>query len=115
MCTYKFILAIFNVVCFKHFVNQGIQIVFEWLKIKKASVSFFFQAEDGIRDYKVTGVQTCGLPISITGSVSAYAWKPLSSPTTAREISPASKPVYARSPSASPKYATCWSAKSPRV
>src|SRR5205807_3242106 len=27
--------------------------------------SFFFQAEDGIRDYKVTGVQTCALPISV--------------------------------------------------
>ena len=27
---------------------------------------FFFQAEDGIRDYDVTGVQTCALPI----------WKP---------------------------------------
>src|SRR6266566_655218 len=27
-------------------------------------VIFFFQAEDGIRDYKVTGVQTCALPIS---------------------------------------------------
>src|SRR5688500_20199390 len=26
-------------------------------------MSFFFQAEDGIRDYKVTGVQTCALPI----------------------------------------------------
>src|SRR5256885_6197085 len=25
---------------------------------------FFFQAEDGIRDYKVTGVQTCALPIA---------------------------------------------------
>src|SRR5688500_20254069 len=24
---------------------------------------FFFQAEDGIRDYRVTGVQTCALPI----------------------------------------------------
>src|SRR2546426_2570132 len=24
---------------------------------------FFFKAEDGIRDYKVTGVQTCALPI----------------------------------------------------
>src|SRR5256885_9977969 len=29
---------------------------------------FFFQAEDGIRDYKVTGVQTCALPISRRGS-----------------------------------------------
>src|SRR5256885_8970270 len=29
---------------------------------------FFFQAEDGIRDYKVTGVQTCALPIcALTG------------------------------------------------
>src|SRR5256885_5499958 len=27
---------------------------------------FFFQAEDGIRDYKVTGVQTCALPILST-------------------------------------------------
>src|SRR2546426_632387 len=28
-------------------------------------VFFFFQAEDGIRDYKVTGVQTCALPILV--------------------------------------------------
>src|SRR5688500_19826992 len=27
------------------------------------SCFFFFQAEDGIRAYKVTGVQTCALPI----------------------------------------------------
>src|SRR5207302_4716422 len=26
-------------------------------------VYFFFQAEDGIRDFHVTGVQTCALPI----------------------------------------------------
>src|SRR5690606_40267524 len=29
---------------------------------------FFFQAEDGIRDFHVTGVQTCALPISISSS-----------------------------------------------
>src|SRR5256885_5513392 len=29
---------------------------------------FFFQAEDGIRDYKVTGVQTCALPIYLEPS-----------------------------------------------
>src|SRR5256886_6912662 len=29
---------------------------------------FFFQAEDGIRDLTVTGVQTCALPISLTVS-----------------------------------------------
>src|SRR4051794_41687756 len=28
---------------------------------------FFFQAEDGIRDGRVTGVQTCALPISESG------------------------------------------------
>src|SRR5437773_3027283 len=27
-------------------------------------IGFFFQAEDGIRDRDVTGVQTCALPIS---------------------------------------------------
>src|SRR5256885_7218978 len=30
---------------------------------KRGLSFFFFQAEDGIRDYKVTGVQTCALPI----------------------------------------------------
>src|SRR5688572_32407784 len=29
---------------------------------------FFFQAEDGIRDLTVTGVQTCALPISLAAS-----------------------------------------------
>src|SRR3982751_220009 len=33
----------------------------------KHSLCFFFQAEDGIRDLIVTGVQTCALPILITG------------------------------------------------
>src|SRR5437764_1596600 len=31
-----------------------------------ATSAFFFQAEDGIRDTSVTGVQTCALPISYT-------------------------------------------------
>src|SRR5690606_39753601 len=31
---------------------------------------FFFQAEDGIRDFHVTGVQTCALPILEAGDVS---------------------------------------------
>src|SRR5260370_23446069 len=34
-----------------------------------ASVFFFFQAEDGIRDSSVTGVQTCALPIFISAQV----------------------------------------------
>src|SRR2546429_6841259 len=33
--------------------------------LRKSSLFFFFQAEDGIRDVAVTGVQTCALPISI--------------------------------------------------
>src|SRR5256884_2627593 len=31
----------------------------------RACVLFFFQAEDGIRDVAVTGVQTCALPICL--------------------------------------------------
>src|SRR3989454_8436843 len=34
---------------------------------------FFFQAEDGIRDYKVTGVQTCALPIFSDGALQIQA------------------------------------------
>src|SRR5699024_1141726 len=34
---------------------------------------FFFQAEDGIRDRNVTGVQTCALPISVACRISADA------------------------------------------
>ena len=41
-------------------------------------VCFFFQAEDGIRDYDVTGVQTCALPISLffvaTGMLADLPW-----------------------------------------
>src|SRR5688572_27322419 len=39
-------------------------------------MSFFFQAEDGIRDLTVTGVQTCALPICL----SDYAVSPLGMP-----------------------------------
>src|SRR5699024_11405886 len=35
------------------------------------SFFFFFQAEDGIRDRNVTGVQTCALPISLSVTASA--------------------------------------------
>src|SRR2546427_11841596 len=33
--------------------------------------SFFFQAEDGIRDLTVTGVQTCALPICLLARAAA--------------------------------------------
>src|SRR2546429_9816097 len=35
------------------------------LRSRACCVIFFFQAEDGIRDVAVTGVQTCALPILI--------------------------------------------------
>src|SRR3712207_9520028 len=45
-------------------------------------VFFFFQAEDGIRDIGVTGVQTCALPIScspgLTPAMSAASCEPSS-------------------------------------
>src|SRR2546422_4598649 len=34
---------------------------------------FFFQAEDGIRDVAVTGVQTCALPISLSTALAGLA------------------------------------------
>src|SRR5256885_12519676 len=38
-----------------------------WIRRCAGVYCFFFQAEDGIRDYKVTGVQTCALPIYPVG------------------------------------------------
>ena len=35
----------------------------EWSEEEGLEDLFFFQAEDGIRDHCVTGVQTCALPI----------------------------------------------------
>src|SRR5699024_11705409 len=49
----------------------------------RIAVYFFFQAEDGIRDRNVTGVQTCALPISGQSSSTAarLSW-PGAAPTT---------------------------------
>src|SRR5256885_8755212 len=50
---------------------------------------FFFQAEDGIRDYKVTGVQTCALPIcesalirSSNARARSWSWEGTSTDTS---------------------------------
>src|SRR5688572_31703108 len=63
---------------------------------------FFFQAEDGIRDLTVTGVQTCALPISSA----SCRWSPTSSratpssptpfATTPRAIAPCFWPITAQ-------------------
>src|SRR5215204_2535069 len=42
--------------------------VASWAGSWARSILFFFQAEDGIRDHCVTGVQTCALPISTVRS-----------------------------------------------
>src|SRR2546430_13676872 len=41
---------------------------------------FFFQAEDGIRDLTVTGVQTCALPISVSCPPPFHPTEPASPP-----------------------------------
>src|SRR5688500_19750227 len=50
-------------------------IAFGWIHLSTPLVIlfffFFFLAADGIRDYKVTGVQTCALPIWIVAELAA--------------------------------------------
>src|SRR5439155_17207758 len=54
----------------EHFIKCLAKIRFKTLNGIKLNITlqqnfcFFFQAEDGIRDGHVTGVQTCALPIS---------------------------------------------------
>src|SRR2546430_7416576 len=48
---------------FTFYVTHRIVYGEQWIKFMKDGVNFFFQAEDGIRDLTVTGVQTCALPI----------------------------------------------------
>src|SRR5256886_9478083 len=59
-----------GVVVLIHTIPLGVPRVGLTVAAQEAAVSaygrsfFFFQAEDGIRDLTVTGVQTCALPIS---------------------------------------------------
>src|SRR5256885_2426372 len=67
---------------------------------------FFFQAEDGIRDYKVTGVQTCALPISGGTAGCAALAAPCAGATGASQPVPAGyrklKPHFQRAPHCAP-------------
>src|SRR3712207_8259770 len=50
------------------------------MKVWHVSRNFFFQAEDGIRDIGVTGVQTCALPIfsgTSTCAIATGTWQQL--------------------------------------
>src|SRR2546430_10553890 len=64
------------------------------IDVRYECVVFFFQAEDGIRDLTVTGVQTCALPICVARrSPNPAALVPsmtMRSATASRWISPAS-------------------------
>src|SRR5690606_40583057 len=54
---------------------------------------FFFQAEDGIRDFHVTGVQTCALPIySIIWSARVMPEIPRDNPRQSRKKDPVRSP-----------------------
>src|SRR2546425_7854233 len=48
---------------------------------------FFFQAEDGIRDKLVTGVQTCALPISLGQRVRRVVRVPAAAPRARTRVS----------------------------
>src|SRR5258708_17962043 len=59
-------------------------------RMVKCSFFFFFQAEDGIRDDLVTGVQTCALPIY--GEVPVCGRPPRAHPLTLIVAGPLSAP-----------------------
>src|SRR5437763_6975565 len=60
-------------------------------------VIFFFQAEDGIRDTSVTGVQTCALPISRRPSACPNAPNKGANSATDRNIAPKANSPASRS------------------
>src|SRR5690349_13940156 len=71
---------------------------------------FFFQAEDGIRDLYVTGVQTCALPIWARSSVaSTRSSSPTGTPRPTRRWRARSNRSTRRSP------ATPWRSEERRV
>src|SRR2546430_4339763 len=59
-----------------------------------ALLFFFFQAEDGIRDLTVTGVQTCALPIS-SASTPARTSAPSAMPAPSARTTPSWRAAHA--------------------
>src|SRR5437879_998454 len=56
------------------------------LRYYVSNLFFFFQAEDGIRDTSVTGVQTCALPISPRRETASWARRSVSSTSFAARL-----------------------------
>src|SRR5207302_4063830 len=72
--------------------------------VRSLSLCFFFQAEDGIRDFHVTGVQTCALPISPLQTAAPPAAQVAAAPasTAPREVLAADPAVLGQLQSAPP-------------
>src|SRR5256885_11979293 len=69
------------------------------LRVMFRTSFFFFQAEDGIRDYKVTGVQTCALPPTSGAAPRRLRRLP---PAACARVSHAKRPAQARRAPAAP-------------
>src|SRR5256886_6027766 len=65
----------------------------------RSFIFFFFQAEDGIRDLTVTGVQTCALPISSPSKrAPVISWMNSSVATVPRKLPPPKRITIRRRP-----------------
>src|SRR5271169_1404095 len=69
----------------------------------KILLVFFFQAEDGIRDATVTGVQTCALPIWSPGPPAGVAPPPRPAATRSARPAPPPPPAAPRPAPSAPR------------
>src|SRR5438067_8022163 len=69
---------------------------------------FFFQAEDGIRDRNVTGVQTCALPISLSVNVATLVATLTPVATLYPSLAGGTAPATAQSPCGEPQPYDGW-------
>src|SRR5437879_13354181 len=74
---------------------------------------FFFQAEDGIRDTSVTGVQTCALPILVIQKRHGHGRDDAAERARGAHQIPVPKPPALRTVTASPRCAAGWKSAMP--
>src|SRR5256884_115942 len=84
-------------------------------QVDKLVVLFFFQAEDGIRDVAVTGVQTCALPISNISEAVVSWTSPRAIATCPATSSTSARPLFAGSAFPARRSAATAAAESPRA